>query len=381
MRALITGIEGFAGSHLAAHLLGCGDEVSGTVLPGASTENLAGIRDRLRLVEVDVRDAVSLAGFFAEAEPEVVYHLAGVTFLPDADDDPAKCWEVNFTGTLNVIEAARATTTAEPPGHQEHQTAVSRRSGAPGASWCLGGYFVPPRLVFASSMKVYAPKAVGVAQPPPAVRTGEGAPAAPAPARAPVPHAAYVETDPVGPDSVYGASKAAAEYAALAACRSQGLPVVVLRLFNHIGPRQSESFAAASFAAQVAGIERGEPGAGGEAEPVLRVGNLDAERDFTDVRDVARAYRLAAVQGKPGEIYNIASGRAAKVGDIVEGLGKLARKKFRVETENRRVRAEPPAAVTGDFSKFRRATDWEPEIPLERTLADILEHHRAKLAR
>ncbi len=321
MRALITGIEGFAGSHLAEHLLSLGDEVAGTVLPGASTENIADFRERLRLAETDVRDSGALAGFFAEAAPEVVFHLAGVTFLPEADDDPARCWGVNFTGTLNVIEAARA----------------------------LGKKKTPPRLVFAASMKVYAPKRSG----------------------------ACIETDAVGPDSIYGASKAAAEYATLAAFRSQGVPAVVLRLFNHIGPRQSESFAAAGFAAQVAKIERG------EAEPVLRVGNLEAERDFADVRDVARAYRLAALKGKPGEIYNIASGKAVRVGEIVEGLGKLARKKFRVETEAGRVRAEAPGAagaVTGDSSKFRKATGWEPEIPLERTLADLLEYHRARSA-
>jgi len=193
---------------------------------------------------------------------------------------------------------------------------------------------------------------------------------------------ALTETDPVGPSSIYGATKVAAEYACTAAFRTQGLPAIVLRLFFQLGPRQAERFATARLAAEIVRIERG------EAEPVVRVGgNPGIARDYTDVRDIARAYRLAAVKGEPGETYNVASGRATRAGEIVETLRKLAKKDFRTEARESKKKSGtsgPPAApgaVTGDFSKFRKATGWEPVIPLERTLAELLEHYRAKLAR
>jgi GDP-4-dehydro-6-deoxy-D-mannose reductase len=176
--------------------------------------------------------------------------------------------------------------------------------------------------------------------------------------------AAIVETDLFDPESFYAVAKAGADSAArLYACQYD-MPILVARPFNHIGPGQSPLFVVASFAQQVKAIAAG-------GEPVIRVGNLDSRRDFTDVRDVARAYRLLLERGRPGNAYNIASDRLARIGDILQHLCDLAGVAPRIVQDAARYRPDLPAPVL-DTARLRADTGWAPEFTLEQTLRDVL---------
>jgi GDP-4-dehydro-6-deoxy-D-mannose reductase len=178
--------------------------------------------------------------------------------------------------------------------------------------------------------------------------------------------AALTEESPLGPAGPYAVSKLAQE---MAAARS-GIDVVVARAFNHAGPRQDDAYVTSAFARQIAGIERG------VGEPVLRVGNLDARRDITDVRDVVRAYRDLAARGTAGSPYNVCRGTAYRVGDLLEMLLSMAGVGIEVRTDPSRLRAADNPLVLGSHDRLTRDTGWTPEIPIERTLADILEYWR-----
>ena len=167
------------------------------------------------------------------------------------------------------------------------------------------------------------------------------------------------------PVSLYGATKVAQEALALAYGRAEGLRVIATRSFNHIGPGQRDSFAVASFAHQLRSIEAG------DREPRLRVGNLSSVRDFTDVRDVVRAYRLLVVGAHAGAPINIASGMGRTMRALVEGLIAISGLDVSIEVDADRVRARDPRRIVGDASRLRSLTGWEPMIPIERTLADI----------
>ena len=182
------------------------------------------------------------------------------------------------------------------------------------------------------------------------------------------------EGAPLRPITPYGVSKVAQDYLALQYHLSHGLPVVRVRPFNHVGPGQSPAFAIASFARQVARIEAGLD------EPVLRVGNLESRRDFTDVRDVVRAYGLAIEQGRPGEVYNIGSERSVALREVVDMLLGMSRTRIEVELDPSRTRPVEARAYRCDSSRFRRLTGWQPSIPLEQTLRDTLNYWRGQEA-
>ena len=175
--------------------------------------------------------------------------------------------------------------------------------------------------------------------------------------------APLAEDAPYRPDNIYGVAKAAADQSALLYAAHHALDVMVARPSNHIGPGQSRDFVSSAFAAQLAAIARG-------ADPVLRVGNLDQRRDFTDVRDVARAYALLLLQGRKGSAYNIASGRMTPVRELLDTLCEIARVSPRIEIDPARFRPtdERPAYNT---DRLRRDTSWQPEFPLRQTLQDI----------
>ena len=177
------------------------------------------------------------------------------------------------------------------------------------------------------------------------------------------------ETTPLQPVSPYGASKAAAEMLASHAFHGRGLPVVCVRAFNHLGPGQSEALVASSIAKQVAAAER----AGGG---VILTGDLSPRRDFTDVRDVVRAYRLLLERGAPGEAYNVCSGTDVAIQEVADHLAAAASVDVRFELDPERLRPVDVPVVRGDNTKLRAATGWTPEIPLEKTLAEILEWWR-----
>ena len=178
---------------------------------------------------------------------------------------------------------------------------------------------------------------------------------------------ALTEDDPLAPVGPYAVSKLAQE---MATARS-GLDVVLTRSFNHAGPRQDDSYVTSAFARQIADIERG------TAEPVLRVGNLDARRDVTDVRDVVRAYRALASSGRPHTPYNVCRGQAYRVGDLLEILLSLASVAVDVQTDPARLRPSDNPVVLGSHDRLTRDTGWMPAIAIEQTLADILDYWRA----
>jgi len=307
-RVLITGITGFAGSHLAELLVGRGDEVHGIAHEPAPFQHLARIRDQVTVHRADVLDGADVAEAFTQARPELVYHLAGQAVPTLATADPAVAVAVNVIGTANVVRAAT-------------------RAGA--------------RVVAASSADVY-----GV------------------PERVPC-----AEDAPLHPTNVYSATKVAAETVLRAA---GDISVTILRPCNQVGPRQHARLAASEFAKRIAEAEAG------IAEPVLRHGQLDARREFVDVRDMARAY-AAAADLTEGGTYNVGSGRAVAVGDLLEILLGLARVPIRAELDPARVRSGVPAVLLLDSTRFRERTGWSPGVPLEESLSDTLAFWREQL--
>ena len=178
------------------------------------------------------------------------------------------------------------------------------------------------------------------------------------------------ETTELRPVTPYGVSKVTQDLLGLQYFLSHGLPVVRVRPFNHAGPRQSPHFAIASFAQQIARVEAG------KQPPRLHVGNLEARRDFTDVRDVVRAYLLAIEKGEPGEVYNIGSGKAPRLRDVVTLLLKMSRTRIGLEFDESRRRTAEADVYVCDARRFQKLTGWRPKIPLQRTLRDTLEYWR-----
>ena len=181
------------------------------------------------------------------------------------------------------------------------------------------------------------------------------------------------ESRAMSPVTPYGASKAAAEMVCLQAGLGRGLDVIRARAFNHLGPGQSDRFVAAALASRVAASER-------DGSGVVRVGNLEAKRDFTDVRDVVRAYRLLATNGVAGEAYNVCSGASRAVSELAEALIARALHPMRLEADGELLRPVDVAEVRGNPSKLHDATGWRPEVPLEQTLDDLLDYWRCRLA-
>lgn len=177
------------------------------------------------------------------------------------------------------------------------------------------------------------------------------------------------EASPIGPASLYGVSKLAQEMLAL---RTTEIPVIVARPFNHAGPRQSPTYVTSSFAQQIAEIEAG------LRDPVIHVGNLDSRRDITDVRDTVRAYRLLAERGTPARPYNVCSGQAYRIRDLLDELVALARVPITVETDPSRLRPSDIPITLGDCTRLQQETGWRPLIPITDTLRDLLDYWRAR---
>ncbi len=182
---------------------------------------------------------------------------------------------------------------------------------------------------------------------------------------------AHREDDPIGPSTPYAVSKLAQE---MLGARAADLPAYLARPFNHAGPRQSHDFVTSSFAKQIAEIEAG------LAAPVLRVGNLSSRRDITDVRDTVRAYRLIVERGRPRRPYNVCAGRAYAIGDLLTILVEMSPSRVRLEEDPARMRPSDTPVLLGDRSRIGAEAGWEPEIPIERTLADLLEYWRRATA-
>lgn len=311
---LITGITGFAGSHLADFLLSKGEEVAGTIY-AEGVGNVEHLRGRVRLIPCDIRRGEDVRGVVLEERPDRLYHLAAIASVQESLERPWEVMEVNLLGTWNLLEAARALRKA--------------------------------RVLVVSSGDVYGR------------RGWDDSP--------------HREESPLRPLSPYAASKAAAEMLAISYAKGFDLPVVRVRPFNHTGPRQRPPFVCSDVARQLVGIEKG------LQEPVLKVGNLTVRRDFSDVRDVVEGYWLALERGEAGEVYNICSGRAYAIEELVELLVKRSGLDVKVRREEVRLRSHDIPVLVGDPGRFKRLTGWEAKIPIERTLQDLLDFWRSRL--
>ncbi|MEZ5314268.1 MAG: GDP-mannose 4,6-dehydratase [Thermoanaerobaculia bacterium] len=317
---MITGITGFAGSHLAEYFLAERPEVEvyGTYRWRSRRENIEGIEERLNLLECDLSDAVAVRKTLETCRPDAIFHLAAQSFVPSSWVAPLQTLNDNVAGQANIFEAVRS----------------------------LG---LDPAIQIACSSEEY-----GLVLPD---------------------EVPIKETNPLRPLSPYAVSKVTQDFLAYQYFMSYGIRAIRTRGFNHTGPRRGEVFVTSNFSKQIASIEAG------IQEPVIRVGNLDAVRDFTDVRDMVRGYVLAVEKGKPGEVYNLASGNAITIRALLDKLIAMARVEVKVETDPTRLRPSDVEVLIGDASKFRADTGWEPKIPFDQTLNDLLEYWRERVAR
>lgn len=258
--------------------------------------------------DADITDAAATAKLIADAAPEAIYHLAGLANVAESWAAPTLTYAVNATGTLHLLEAARLLPSL-------------------------------PTVLLVSSAEVYG------------IVTPDQLP--------------ITEDAPLRPVTPYAASKVAAEFAGLQSYLGFGVPVIRVRPFNHVGPHQMSSFVVADLARRIVAAER-------DGERTLRVGNLTPRRDFTDVRDVVRAYRLLVERGTAGEVYNVCSGQAVEIGALAQRLLELAGADLELVTDADLVRPVDVPVLLGENARLRTATDWSPEIPLDTTLKDVL---------
>jgi GDP-4-dehydro-6-deoxy-D-mannose reductase len=317
MRVLITGITGFVGSHLTEFLLERGGiEVFGIERWRSKTDNIDHLKGRLKMYECDMRDASSVRQVIAAVKPERIFHLAAQSFVAMSWSAPSETLATNTLGQLNLLEAVR-------------ECGLS------------------PRIQIAGSSEEYG-----------LVHEDE------LPIR---------ETNPLRPLSPYAVSKVAQDLMGYQYAQSYQMCIVRTRAFNHTGPRRGEVFASSNFAKQIALIEAG------RQEPTIAVGNLDARRDFTDVRDIVRGYWLALERGQPGEVYNLCSGRDYAIREVLEMLLRLTDRRIEVRVDPQRLRPSDVPVLRGDGTKFFQQAGWRPEIPFQKTLEDLLHYWRARI--
>ena len=320
-RVLVTGARGFVGRYLVTALQESGAEVSGLDVAGADGAlDPDWLVHRTTLGSGDPEAADRLADLLVAESCEAVYHLAGQSSAGASFGDPAGTVRANLLGTLEVLEALRL---IKKRGHE------------------------PPRLLAVGSAEEYGTAA-----------------RADRPCR---------ENDPIQPASPYAVSKAAATQLTRMYHQSFGLPVMVVRAFNHTGPGQDARFVFPSFAAQIAAIEAGRD------EPVLRTGDLSPARDFLDVRDVVAAYLALMDRGEHGRIYNVCSGSTLTIGDGLEILLGLSGAAIEVAPDPSRMRPAEIPRLVGDPSRLRKTTGWQPVHAFKDTLRDLLEAARRQL--
>lgn len=312
VQILITGAGGFVGGTLIRYLRETMPDahIIGTKLPSHAAPNIPDVR----WVQVDLRDSATTQAMLEDVQPNQIYHLAGQAFVPRSFEDPWDTLETNIRAQLNLILGCIALKIA-------------------------------PRMLIAGSAEVYGAASV----------------------------TPITEDTPIAPNSPYSVSKVTQDLLGLQYHLSHGLPIYRARPFNHFGPGQNESFAAPSFAIQIARIEAG------LQEPVLKVGDLSARRDFTDVRDVVRAYHLMVEHGRAGEVYNIASGKARTIQSLLDGLLAHSTAEISVEIDPARLRPSKIPILEGDYTRLHAATGWEPQISFEQTLRDLLDDCRQRV--
>ena len=314
-KALITGIAGFAGSHLAEALLAKNIAVFGFYHPANSTENLTDVKDKITLIPCDVLNAKNVSKNLKLINPDYVFHLAAASSPAQSFKDPQSVLENNIFGELNLL-----------------QSLLKIKSKA--------------KIIIIGSADEYG----NVAQKDLPIK----------------------EDTPLSPLSPYAVSKVAQDMLGLQFFLHHKLSIIRLRPFNHIGPRQSPGFVIGAFARQIALLEK--KGGG-----TIKVGNLESYRDFTDVRDMVQAYIVCTEHCSAGEVYNVGSGRAVKIADVLAALLSMSTVKIKVKLDKSLFRHGDIKIIYCDFSKFKHQTGWEPKIPLLKTLSDTIEYERSRI--
>lgn len=316
-KALITGITGFVGSHMAQYLLKEGIEVHGILRWRSKMDAIADFKNDLHLHEGDLLDAHSLYSIIEKIKPDYIFHLAAQSFVKSSWSSPANTIEINMVGSCNLFEAVR-------------------KVGLPDTV-----------IQIACSSEEY-----GMVYP-------EETP--------------MKETNPLRPLSPYAVSKVGMDFLGYQYFASYGLKVIRTRGFNHTGPGRGHVFAESTFAKQIAEIEKG------VKEPIVYVGNLDAQRDYTDVRDMVRGYYAAVQKCEPGEVYNICQGKTWTIKWVLDYLLSQSKMQIEVREDPERMRPSDVEILLGDNSKFCEKTGWKPEIPIEQTLTDLLNYWRERV--
>jgi len=317
MRILITGITGFVGSHLAEYAIKMGARVFGSVRWRSKTENIDHLRSQITLIESDLRDFSSTHALVGQVKPDLAVHLAAQSFVGASWKAPAETFQTNVISQVNLLEAIRA-------------ERLSTRILIIGSSEEYG-YALDHELPI-------------------------------------------TEASPLRPLSPYAVSKVTQDLMGYQYWKSYGLPIVRARAFNHEGPRRGEVFVTSNFAKQIAEIEAG------VQEPVVYVGNLEARRDYSDVRDIVRGYWVLLERGEPGEVYNLCSGRSWAIQEVLDFLLRHALVSgIAVKEDPARLRPSDVPNLLGDASKIRKALGWAPEISFEQTLLDALEYWRRRI--
>ena len=317
MRLLITGITGFVGSHLTELALERGADVIGALRWRSKTEHIEPLRERINLVESDLRDLLSVRALLEQARPDCIIHLAAQSFVAASWQTPSETLWTNAICQMNLFEAMR-------------QLGSFARFLVIGSSEEYG-------LVYPDELPIR-------------------------------------ETNPLRPLSPYAVSKVTQDLMGWQYFKSYGMHIVRARAFNHTGPRRGETFATSNFAKQIAEMEAG------LREPIVQVGDLKPTRDFSDVRDIVRGYWLLLERGTPGEVYNLCSGADWSIERMLNFLiGQSTLSHIEIHQDPARLRPSDVPVLRGCREKIERALGWRGVIPLEQTLTDLLEYWRRRI--
>lgn len=314
MKVLITGITGFAGSHLAEYCLRRGDvDLFGMVRHRSRMDHIKDIKNDLNLIDCDMKDYIAVYSLLKKVKPDYIFHLAAQSFVPTSWVAPSETIDTNVRGQLNIFESCRE----------------------------LG---INPPTQLACSSEEYG-----------MVYENE---------------TPITESNPLRPLSPYGVSKVTQDLLGYQYHQSYGTHAVRTRGFNHTGPRRGDVFVTSNFAKQIVEIEKG------LKEPIIYVGNLDAVRDFTDVRDMVRGYWLALEKGDAGDVYNISSDTGITVKGMLDLLLSMSDVKINVKQDPARMRPSDVEVLLGDSTKFRNKTGWKPEYAFKTTMEDLINYWR-----
>lgn len=318
-RVLITGVSGFVGSHLLDLLLSRAQiyELYGIVRERSSLERVRHNLDSIKLINCDLVNLGTVLNVVRQVKPDYIYHLAGESSVKLSWGGSISTVNNNIIATLNILEALRAANCKET------------------------------KILIACSSEEYG------------LVLEEDIP--------------IKEGTPLKPVSPYGVSKAAVDMFGFQYYLSYGIQVIRIRAFNHTGPRRDEVYALSSFAKQIAEIEKG------VREPKIYVGNLNAIRDYSDVRDIVKGYELAMEHCEPGDVFNLCSSNGHKIRDLLDMLLELTRSNIEIVQVEERMRPIDLPIIVGDNSKFAKITSWKPQIGIERTLQDLLDYWRKQL--